>query len=507
MSTRHDVAQSEPRLQSGSDPSGPKESLRKSYSMPLSVPETSDIPNGSLTIKASESLPYPTVVRTSKSEDVVAQHQLDRYGFILNMDSHGNVVKNVEQSNHRQLNHNQSSVADDATDSLLNALNQPAPEPISPQSPKLYPERAARTPSEAARTARRVSKWESMLRWPLDATTEHSDASNPEVSWNAFWHRSQRQRRCRTVKRRLRKGIPNQQQRSQVWPILCHVDERMRENPGLYRLLVETSVGVGVAPAMTVATTSPKDTTEPPKLNGSSTQNTAVTDSTDKTRIEINYTEKIGPTQLQSSLKHHPHSHCRKHVIAFQYTKSFKSVQDTIERDLHRTFPRHSLFYTECGEEDSTGNGHSNSWSRHDSLLNDDEQSSDTRDLQQKGICGTTEISSLMRELDLVRSHSDDPVETKSPRATGNADSVANDINSNGGESDIGLAKMLDGAGGQSRLRRVLNAYGTYDREIGYCQGMNFIAAMFLTLVSEEVAFWMLVCKYASYRFLLYLKY
>lgn len=46
---------------------------------------------------------------------------------------------------------------------------------------------------------------------------------------------------------------------------------------------------------------------------------------------------------------------------------------------------------------------------------------------------------------------------------------------------------------GQGALRRVLRAYSMYDSEVGYCQGMNFITAMFLTFLSEEEAFWLLV--------------
>ena len=46
---------------------------------------------------------------------------------------------------------------------------------------------------------------------------------------------------------------------------------------------------------------------------------------------------------------------------------------------------------------------------------------------------------------------------------------------------------------GQFSLRRVLRAYAMYDSEVGYCQGMNFIAATFLTFLSEEEAFWLLV--------------
>jgi len=55
-------------------------------------------------------------------------------------------------------------------------------------------------------------------------------------------------------------------------------------------------------------------------------------------------------------------------------------------------------------------------------------------------------------------------------------------------EVDLTVAK-----GGQASLRRVLRAYSIYDVDVGYCQGMNFIAAMFITYVSEEEAFWLLV--------------
>lgn len=46
---------------------------------------------------------------------------------------------------------------------------------------------------------------------------------------------------------------------------------------------------------------------------------------------------------------------------------------------------------------------------------------------------------------------------------------------------------------GIEALRRILYAYSIYDEEIGYCQGMNFIAAMFLTFLPEEESFWLLV--------------
>lgn len=57
-----------------------------------------------------------------------------------------------------------------------------------------------------------------------------------------------------------------------------------------------------------------------------------------------------------------------------------------------------------------------------------------------------------------------------------------------GSSIDFATAK-----GGQAMLRRVLRAYSVYDPDVGYCQGMNFIAAMFITFMSEEEAFWLLV--------------
>ena len=39
----------------------------------------------------------------------------------------------------------------------------------------------------------------------------------------------------------------------------------------------------------------------------------------------------------------------------------------------------------------------------------------------------------------------------------------------------------------------MLKVYAIYDEELGYCQGMGFIAGMFLMHLGEEDAFWMLV--------------
>jgi hypothetical protein len=49
------------------------------------------------------------------------------------------------------------------------------------------------------------------------------------------------------------------------------------------------------------------------------------------------------------------------------------------------------------------------------------------------------------------------------------------------------------GFGGQGALRRILRSYAAFDPDIGYCQGMGFIAAMFLIYLPEEEAFYALL--------------
>lgn len=46
---------------------------------------------------------------------------------------------------------------------------------------------------------------------------------------------------------------------------------------------------------------------------------------------------------------------------------------------------------------------------------------------------------------------------------------------------------------GQRSLSNVLHAFALYDKELSYCQGLNFLAANLLCFMSEEDAFWTLV--------------
>ncbi|KAL3697641.1 hypothetical protein R1sor_011717 [Riccia sorocarpa] len=51
----------------------------------------------------------------------------------------------------------------------------------------------------------------------------------------------------------------------------------------------------------------------------------------------------------------------------------------------------------------------------------------------------------------------------------------------------------VDSPEGQATLRRVLVAYSFRDSSVGYCQGMNYVAALLLLVMkTEEDAFWML---------------
>lgn len=50
-----------------------------------------------------------------------------------------------------------------------------------------------------------------------------------------------------------------------------------------------------------------------------------------------------------------------------------------------------------------------------------------------------------------------------------------------------------------SALRRILVAFSIYNPKIGYCQSMNFLAALLLLFLEEEKAFWMLVIITSKY--------
>ncbi|XP_023544880.1 EVI5-like protein isoform X1 [Cucurbita pepo subsp. pepo] len=56
-----------------------------------------------------------------------------------------------------------------------------------------------------------------------------------------------------------------------------------------------------------------------------------------------------------------------------------------------------------------------------------------------------------------------------------------------------GVYEQLRHGPGQRSLYNVLKAYSVFDRNVGYVQGMGFLAGLLLLYMSEEDAFWLLV--------------
>lgn len=208
-----------------------------------------------------------------------------------------------------------------------------------------------------------------------------------EKKWTTMiqvWEASIRRRKL--LSKRLRKGVPNSM-RGNIWALLGNVPNKINMYPGKYDNMVQQSLE---ASASTII---PTDTNKM-IANGK--------------RIE----------------------HSRQELA---HSKSFRATQETIERDIHRTYPRHGMFQEDDIADESMG----------DHLADD-------------------EVTNLIAEL-----------QGEHPR----------------------VRELLEATGGQASLRRVLRAYSVHDRDVGYCQGMNFIAGMFLTFMTEEEAFWLLVSK------------
>lgn len=67
-------------------------------------------------------------------------------------------------------------------------------------------------------------------------------------------------------------------------------------------------------------------------------------------------------------------------------------------------------------------------------------------------------------------------------------DVISRDINRTFPKHPLFAAK---GGIGQTALQRMLAAYARLDPAVGYCQGMGFLAAVFLSYFPEQEAFWM----------------
>lgn len=394
------------------------------------IEETVEVIHNHSSSPSSENTTRPTTVITTGSARSVMSLQLDRYGFIVNINDKGHVLDT-------------------------------------------YGDEAIRVPTfaEAQRIERREQKWNGALQqW--DPKKKHQPSLNTSAG-------SGKNRKTdilqlspslaaaplpsKVVLRRLRKGIPDSI-RGKVWvalgggiqklglyqEIVHKTSDAMLET---YREMKERHSGGAFNDPLGLSTTSNLPVQEETNSNRTSPTSAASTDvsgtppATTRKRKE----EKI-PTKEED-----------ENAANYAATRSFRSIQDIIERDIHRTFPRHNLFYEEERhrvEQDSAAAP----------------TSSSPTHLMSSGLCDP-ELASLILNLetDIRMANSG---ETSGPVSNFGAN---------------GAGATTNTPGGQAALRRVLRAYSYYDPEVGYCQGMNFIAGMFLTVMSEEEAFWLLV--------------
>ena len=244
------------------------------------------------------------------------------------------------------------------------------------------------------------------------------------------WNPTANKRRQKQVLKKLRAGLPDTM-RGSVWNLLGGVKNKMREKNGLYTKLLRQCE---------------KDNKHMDNPLGSLPEE--------------------GPNKMSRS-------------------SSFQNIQETIERDIPRTYPRHTMFYDEENHRDDipqTSSGVSE-----DHSDGDDSQEALGKSLA--ALC-TEDLTTLMSELEV--DDADDKKSSKSFASKGKRNGKKNK------DKHEKCETIVEAKGGQAALRRVLCAYSYYDREVGYCQGMNFIAGMFITIMSEEEAFWLLVSKCGS---------
>jgi Rab-GTPase-TBC domain len=382
-------------------------SRREQYILPIPLTRTDRMSPPPRSSRSASNKDVPSSVTSARPETThrnrstgcsptsVQNQQVDRFGFITNMDATGKI---------------QPTMTDISSNSSHGRAGPP--EDIAEAMKK---------------TERRERKWSNMV--------ETWDTTN--------------NRRQKLVLNRLRKGLPDSM-RGKVWPLLGNVPKKMRPGSstrGVYKALLQQCEDDN------------RMTSEmPPEGPNQSTAR--------------------GPTIMMRS-------------------SSFQNIQETIERDIHRTFPRHSLFYDEENHKDDLPPPNPPA---------KEEKSDDDDDDSQQGLGAlcNEDLTTLMRELDVTGSH----FEEKKKGGGLQGGSNHNDKSSAKNKKDGAPAKkdaarvsvtcetVVEAQGGQAALRRVLCAYSYYDREVGYCQGMNFIAGMFITIMTEEEAFWMLVGTY-----------
>lgn len=168
----------------------------------------------------------------------------------------------------------------------------------------------------------------------------------------------------------------------------------------------------------------------------------------------------------------------------------------TIERDVGRTFPKHYLFRTVFVNDEKQRTHEGQEYRQRES---DESSESNDGDENELDCESGTKVASLGKE-------SADAIAAKKKMFTDSIRSIQQSFNYGSDDDDailetFGKKKMpsreesekVIAGEGQGQLRNLLRAYCIYDSEVGYCQGMNFISAMFLTFLPEEESFWLLV--------------
>eukprot|EP00531_Pseudo-nitzschia_arenysensis_P002173 CAMPEP_0116125060 /NCGR_PEP_ID=MMETSP0329-20121206/5611_1 /TAXON_ID=697910 /ORGANISM="Pseudo-nitzschia arenysensis, Strain B593" /LENGTH=551 /DNA_ID=CAMNT_0003619079 /DNA_START=688 /DNA_END=2346 /DNA_ORIENTATION=+ len=385
--------------------------------------------------------------------------QLDRYGFILNIDSKGHI------------------------------LEYSGAEAIS--VPRF---------ADSERTERREKKWDVTLQsW--DKQSRQSKQSNGSMRLSGSGRTTKPPRLAplankKLILRRLRKGIPDSI-RGRTWTALGGGIQV----PGLYQEIVKTTSStmlehcrelkrINQQSKQFVDTDgntdndgrdqSPERVGESNSTSNRTSPTSAASEMTASTNSSPNKTGKstpmTSPTASNCATDDEPSprsSSAKDEEQNYAATRDFRSIQDIIERDIHRTYPRHNLFYEEERPSEPVESDHETS-----------ERPSTPVNSPTSGI-PDPEIAALILNLEMDLRIAT-ALSTDKNAAVGLQQYSIHDGNGN-------CTIQATTQSGQAALRRVLRAYSYYDREVGYCQGMNFIAGMFLTLMSEEEAFWLLV--------------
>lgn len=415
--------------------------------------------------------------------------QLDRYGFIINIDNNGQIIE-------------------------TNGVE-------SIQVPSF---------AESELTERREKKWNATLQnWDnnnqkkKNQQNKSSSSSKNNSKKLPLVQRKQRHAPSsnKILIRRLRKGIPDSI-RGRVWVAL---GGGIR-TPGMYQEIVQKtsdamlencreiqnctnnnnknieSSSFSIDNANNGGDNTPERVTNNGDSNSNSTSPTSASEVSSRATtpppptMENRYTPSSSSSGRSSPTTANENNN-NSSEENYAATRDFRSIQDIIERDIHRTYPRHNHFYEEertTSPIEETGSGDSNT------LL------SSSTALCDPGPELAAMILNLESDIRMVASG-----KTSTPVSGGGSGGGDGGINNalqqysvdNNQNNSKNCIVQTTTQSGQAALRRVLRAYSYHDPEVGYCQGMNFIAGMFLTQMTEEEAFWLLVCKYILYNILL----